>query len=645
MTATQPDNPAISNEPLPFLRDFKRVFLCTAATVVLLLWIFQPYNAWPLAFVALAPWTYAVCSTQRAWLIHWTSFLGGWVFYLFAVRWLMPVTGLGYAALGFYLAIYWPMAAWAIRAGLRHGISCIWTLPFVWVATEYLRGWVMSGFPWFFIGHSLNEQTTLIQIADIFGVYGVSFVPLMLSGAIAEFFVQRRRRPLQPPRKGQLLAGSIVAVAVHIGAIVYGNVRVNQYEPTEGPRVAAVQAYYPLYSKPPYGRAPGQKIFADYLSLAAKAMQQEPDLIAFPETAWSSVLNKEFLGVDRNAVDGVSPAMWILGTMYNDTLQALARADIPAANRLLIRLQQTIPDADDFPFTPIANIETKPTSLLVGTMAVEFTDKVYPPMERFNSAIVYDPHTGQRDQRYDKIHLVPFGELVPFRQQRFLGINLHNLYKWLNRLSPFSNNGRVEYTLSAGDAYHSFELQSGSKIYRFGVPICYEDTTAYVPRNFVWRDGKRQADFLVNISNDGWFHMPPPKSPPNGGVGEWLWDWWSLELELPQHLAICQFRAVENRVPIVRSVNTGISAIIDANGVVIDAVEKDGKRFGNEPTGYVVANMPIDSRDSFYGRFGDWFARLCLVTGAAFWLEAIVARWLLNIRRWFRRKRKRGETA
>ncbi|MGE3180029.1 MAG: apolipoprotein N-acyltransferase [Phycisphaerae bacterium] len=642
MKQKQLTDPPIASVLVPFWRDVRRFSLCTIATVIMLLWVFQPYGLWPLAFLALAPWTYAVCSTQRAWLIHWISFLGGWFFYLIAVRWLMPVTGLGYAALGFYLAIYWPMAAWAIRAGLRHGISPIWTLPFVWVATEYLRGWVMSGFPWFFVGHALNDQTILIQIADIFGVYGVSFVAIFVSGALAEFFVQRRRRPLQPPRRQQLWAGGGVAILLVGSTLVYGRIRAGQYQPTPGPRVAVLQAFYPLTSTPPYGRAPSQKVFADYLSLAAAALRESPDLIAFPETAWSSVLNKQFLQVDRHAVDGISPATWFLGSLYDEALRALARADFPTANRALRRLERSMPEAAEYALEPLANVETKPASLLVGTMAVEFTDKVYPSMERFNSAVVYDPHTGQRDARYDKIHLVPFGELVPFRQQRFLGMNLHNLYKLLNKLSPFSDRGRVEYTLTAGERFQTFELQADSRIYRFGVPICYEDTTAYVPRLFTWGEGKKRLDFLVNISNDGWFHMPPPSRPPSTIVGKFLWDWWAMELELPQHLAICQFRAVENRVPIARAVNTGISAIIDANGVVREAVSKDGKRFGNEPSGYLVAEMPLDARKSYYGIFGDWFARVCLVTGVAFWVEAIVARWLLNIRRWFRGKQQRG---
>lgn len=589
------------------------------ASAILLAWIFPPMGIWPLAFVCMGPWCYGVVTSQRAWVIHWTSFLAGWLFYLAAVRWLMPVTGYGYVALAGYLALYWPAAAWAIRAGLRHSLSPIWTLPAAWVATEYLRAWVMSGFPWFFVGHALYDQTRFIQICDLTGAYGVSFLALLVTGVLVEWRVQRRRRRQQPARVLQLRFGAATTALLLMATLAYGEFQIGQTDWGVGPRVAVIQENHPLNSRPPYhGRVSVLKIFADYVSRAAEAIQEKPDLVVFPETAWGAVQNRQFLSVERNAVDGVPPGAWNYGAFCDQVIAALARGDFPAVNRLLGSLRW---DEKDGPLQLLPNTSGQPTTVVVGTLAIEVSEReVYPSVNRYNSALLYNPDGQQRDERYDKVHLVPFGELVPFRRAKFIGINLHPLYSWLNSLSPFSDGGKEEYTLTPGDQLRVFELKSANGVHRFGIPICYEDVMPYIARGFVWGTGERRADFLVNISNDGWFR----------------------EGELPQHLAICMFRAVENRVAIARAVNTGISAVIDPNGRVMTAVEVQGRRVGPDVSGYRCLSIPLDRRSSFYGKYGDWFAGLCLASGAALWVEAVVTRWILAFRRRLRSWRRAG---
>ena len=110
--------------PLPSLwREAGYVLLLFGLSAVALCWLFPPDGWWPLAFVGLVPSTVACCRSHRAWLVHWLSFFVGWGFFLVSLRWLMPVPGLGYAALALYLAFYWTLAAWAIRTGRRHGIA------------------------------------------------------------------------------------------------------------------------------------------------------------------------------------------------------------------------------------------------------------------------------------------------------------------------------------------------------------------------------------------------------------------------------------------------------------------------------------------------------------------------------------------
>src|SRR5262249_54443303 len=132
---------------------------------------------------------------------------------------------------------------------------------------------------------------------------------------------------------------------------------------------------------------------------------------------------------------------------------------------------------------------------------------------RYNSALLVEP-TGKASARYDKIHCVPFGEYVPFKDALPI----------LSRLAPYD----YEYSGSQGREFTRFPLssQDGQRSYHFGVVICYEDTDPVVSRPYGGGDGRPAADFVFNISNDGWFD----------GTSEH-----------DQHLAICRFRAVECR--------------------------------------------------------------------------------------------------
>ena len=125
---------------------------------------------------------------------------------------------------------------------------------------------------------------------------------------------------------------------------------------------------------------------------------------------------------------------------------------------------------------------------------------------------------------------------------------------------------------------------------RFGIPICYEDVMPYIARTFArGDDGTKGVDLLLNISNDGWF-----------GRG----------IQQEQHLAICTFRAVENRVGIARAVNTGNSALIKPTGEIAARPDDPADKWPGA-MGYAVGHVFTDSRVSFYTHYGDWFAWGC----------------------------------
>lgn len=588
-----------------------------------LCWIFPPLNFWPLVFVCLVPWTVATCRTQRAWLVHWGSFLVGWGFFLCALRWLMPVTGLGWAALAFYLAIYWPLAAWAIRTARRHGISPIWSLPVTWVACEYLRAVVMTGFPWLFLSHGLYEQLPLIQICDLTGAYGVSFLAALVNGVLVEAVLQRWPAPGPRTSSRQFWIGAVVAVILLAATLTYGFYRLGQVDFESdpgrvGPRVAVVQEDFPLVSTPPYGDH-RYVMLAKYLTLAARAAHEQPDLLAFPETAWSISMNIDYIE-QLQTIPEARPEMLPDAVLCHEAVAAFARGDYPAVNAVLSELESSLrvlgrarPELklpESLPRLPAEG--GSPVTTLVGAVSIaQFPGATYPKVRFYNSALVYDRDGSQRRLRYDKHHLVPFGELVPFRQAKFLGLDLHWLYRWLNSLSPFSDGGRIEYSLTPGSELTVFELQTPAGTRRFGVPICYEDVTPYVIREFVWDGGRRRVDFLVSISNDAWFLHSN---------------------ELPQHMAICALRAVENRVGIARAVNTGISGFIDPNGRIYSQVERDGRVVGPGIVGYDLEPVYLDDRSSLYGRIGDAFALLCLFPAGLLWLGAVFERWVLALR-------------
>jgi apolipoprotein N-acyltransferase len=203
--------------------------------------------------------------------------------------------------------------------------------------------------------------------------------------------------------------------------------------------------------------------------------------------------------------------------------------------------------------------------MLVGTITYEFRPS---GVSRFNSAILFEPG-GKTETSYHKLHLVPFGEYVP----------LIGTFPWLTRLTPY--HGEYVPSLAFGPRPAWF----GLKGLRFATAICFEDTVPQVVRRFFTEaDNGRRPDFLVNVSNDGWFHGSS---------------------ELDMHLAISVFRAVEHRVPLARAVNTGGTAIIDGNGSVLRSLPKLKEDV-------LTGELPLDGRISLYTLWGDWLPLTCL---------------------------------
>ncbi len=261
--------------------------------------------------------------------------------------------------------------------------------------------------------------------------------------------------------------------------------------------------------------------------------------------------------------------------------------------------------------------------------------RVMARLKRSNRAYLIgtDSEPYEAEHAYDKVHLVPFGEYVPFRESFPL------LYRVLLGMTPYP----YDYSLTAGSRNQApFELEEAGGA-RFLTPICYEDAFAYRIRDMVRparRDAreegaKKGAQFIVNISNDGWFVRAVDESAAGDanesdaaptGAGHLV-----ETVQHKQHLNLCVFRAIENRVPVVRSVNTGISGRIASSGR-IEEVVRDPAREGRCVEGYALGPIELDARAAPYTRIGDLFALVCVAGALAGALWAVVWRVLTGQR-------------
>ena len=522
------------------------IFLLSLLSSVLCSLIFPDVNWWPLAYVCLVPWLICVCTAAKARLLYAVSYVFGLSFFLVNIRWMHVVTWPGFLALSAYMAVFFPLAAWPIRhLYRRHGMSVAISAPIVWVAVEFIRSTAFSGFPWLLLAHTQYRVLTVIQVSDLVGAYGVSFILVMINGWLTDLLIQPIRvwRTLrynsELPRRAvtnqrrvitRLPLGSLTTLIVVLGALIYGLAQSSRKHLREGPRIAMVQHDIAMLVNP----RPGQRlhpatVFQVHLDLTKRAAAEKPDLIVLPETAIRGFINQSFLEADSGELEEILkrryPPDWKLWHLKQ--LQSWSAEFLEAFQKL--STESGVPIVLGF-----SSLEWKPT---------EIPSRV----DAYNSAFLVKPHQTRPVARYDKRHLVIFGEYVPFRY-RYPGI-----YNSLNKLTPWGKDGR-HYSLTPGDKYVIFEFESGSENstgYRAGTPICYEEIMPYITREFTLGeppvDGRKNIDLLLSISNDGWFLHTA---------------------ELEQHLAASVFRAVENRIAVARSVNTGISAMVYPNGSI-----------------------------------------------------------------------------
>jgi apolipoprotein N-acyltransferase len=547
-----------------------------------LLWLCYFPVAWGwLAWAALVPLLALVRTRISGGRLVLSAWAAGLVFYWPILQWMRVADYRMYATwagLAMYCSLFFPVAIAVVRRlDRKTRLPLIISFPAVWTALEYFRGNFLSGFSWYFLGHSQHDWLHVTQISDVGGAYAVTFLVAAVNALVLEGLqAQRWFRSLlvlpDPARAGRrrLVVESIVVVLLLSGAIGYGSWRLEQTSGGPGPRIALLQGNTPQSARNDVSsEATAEGMFNQYAELSDRAMATAPPpaLLIWPETSFPGFWSE-------------SPA----GHPDEGSRRFAREFARRWHSNVLLGLNAQI---------------VEPSKAVID----KFEDATVVTKLWYNSALLIGKD-GKTHGRYDKIHRVPFGEYVPLRE----------VFPWMDWFAPYD----FDYSVRAGERLTLFPLEA----YRFGALICYEDTDPYLARQYVETPSGEKADFLVNISNDGWF---------NGTS------------EHEEHLAICRFRAIECRRAVVRSVNMGISAIVDSNGRVLPPRQSgspapDGqgqvwevsagednqswpisKWHELKKTSAVVSgSVPIDRRVSVYARFGDWLPGTC-------WVVVIVA--------------------
>ena len=511
----------------------------------------------------------------------WLGYVAGLVFFWGAFYWIWQVTEPGWVVLGFYMACYfavwsvfvamvarpWNVPASAEGSPRRRpalvepdpalaGSSLLrsrWNLWFAflgaaaWVAMEWVRGWMFSGFGWNEIGAGLHANLPFIQIAEWTGVGGLSFLAVFVNviavATVRRFWLEVRLHRVRPHFDFTLTLAALLLV------FSFGIHRLQQFRrdaavpgATIPLRVAAVQAGIAQTEKWDPSREKG--ILDTYQELTEDAIATRPQLLLWPEAA--------------------TPY-----GMYDSR-------------------------GSTYPFvTGLAH--QAGANFLFGTLDYDFGPDGHAQAD-YNAAMLLTPGS-KTVQTYRKIHLVPYGEYVPYRHD-------FPLFAWIV-------GDQVPGDFARGTEPGVFT--TADPALRIAPLICFEDTLAPLVREPV----RRGAQLLVNITNDAWFgHTAASR----------------------QQLAEATFRTVENRRPMVRCANTGVTTFLDADGRLTQILRQPGGSIFEPGVLAGVVNVPVNPPLTFYTRHGDVFSVACTLAAG---LAALLAGWRRLRRLELRRRRDR----
>ena len=487
------------------------------------------------------------------------GWLGGFAFHLAALHWLLsiPVTGfpiLGWLALSAYAAVYpglWVWLCWRLAplpaASSRrpdatdreevatYGQRTAWALKcaVLWVALETILGCVLTGFPWLALGVSQHKLVPLIQVASVAGVAGVSFLVVWFAVTAAGDMagLLRQRGGFWKRRLACLLPLFVAVVAAGWGLsrFAFSLQRMTPYG-QHSVTLALVQPSIPQTMI--WNPAEKTNRFAKLMQLSELALATKPDVLVWPEAALPELNDESFRAI---------------------------------TNLVAMHKVWMIFGADDYELKPGAARDSNQSS----------------DYQFFNSAFLLSPEA-KVVSSYRKRRLVLFGEYIPL-------VDWLPFLKWFTPIQSGFTAGKepVAFALGASRRKDDRADHLQSPTLRAGMLICFEDAMAATAR-----ESAADADFLLNLTNDGWF-------------GEGAQQF--------QHAAHSVLRAVENGRPVVRCTNNGLTCWVDEMGFMHDLGVGDADVYG---TGFRVVKLSVPSPGSrqptFYQRHGDWFGWGCV---------------------------------
>jgi apolipoprotein N-acyltransferase len=508
-----------------------RQILLACASGVLLPLCFPKFDLGLLAWVVLIPLHVALdqCPRRRAYWLGWLAgFLGftgimSWVVTAMTMYGKVPLP-VSYAImllltayLGLYVALYCFAVVWLREIIPRYGI---FFAPCFWVSLELLRTYFLSGLPWCLLGYSQYRELDLIQIADHTGVYGISFLIVLVNLALAELLLWlmpffRGFHPAKLP--WELLTAT---AALLLLASFYSSTVLTTDTPKRVRASVTVGLVQPNIDQAVKWDVAYREETMQRLDRLTAQLGSGTDLVVWPEAATPFVLERE----------------------KEYQVQLIAWADRAKA------------------------------PILLGSPALRF----YPDRRPYllNSAYLL-ASDGTLLGRYDKHHLVPFGEYIPLKSS--LLFFLDKLVEGIGDFEAGPGSTVLSFTpKSPGDAN-----PAAPRSVRFGVAICYE----VIFPDLVRQSAANGAELLVTITNDGWFGRSSAPA---------------------QHFAMAVFRSVENHLAIARAANTGISGFIDPFGRIMQATPL----FAEE---VLQARLPVRQARTFYSYYGDVFAYVCVI--------------------------------
>jgi len=497
-----------------------------------------PFNVWPILFLTFSTlvwlidgagagrWRAVATAAVTGWWFGFGYFLAGlyWVGYAFLVDaptfgWLLPIAVIGLPA---FLALYTAFGVALARVLWTRGTPRILALGVALTAAEWLRGHLVSGFPWNAFGYALTRPLELAQTASVIGIWGLTFLAVVVFASPAPLADDRAEthRAWLP-----LVLGLVVLVA--LGG--FGALRLSR-SPTrlvDGVHLRIMQPN--LQQDVRFNYAAKQEVMKRYIALSDRAAGpnsmgiSDVTHLIWPESAFPFILTRE-------------------------------------------------PDA----LEQIAQLLQHGTVLITG--AVRLAEPINPADPAAFNSIYVIGHDGSILSLYDKVHLVPFGEYLPF-QHVLESLGLQQLTK-------------LRGGFLAGDRRRLLAIPGAPSALPL---ICYEIT---FPGNVT--SGGQRPGWIVNVTNDGWFGI---------STGPY------------QHFQEARVRAIEEGLPLARAANTGISAVVDPLGRIIHSLP-----LGSE--GVIDSPLPRAIGPPIYARIGDLPA--AILVAVAF---------LIVVRRRFRRAR------